>query len=584
MPFPRALPLLLAVTGVALTGGLAVKAGNRSPKLPTSSRGPRNIAFTPNGATALVTESDSGTLAVIERASGRLLKRIDLGEKGVEGITALSDSAALVASPLAGSVLRVDLASGNVASRLRLLGEPSEIVALGGKTAFVSVAALDQVVALSLPELTVRARIEVGRRPRALALTPDGRALLAAGLQDGTVSVIDTSTLKETRRLQLRGINLRDLAVSPDGRLAYVSGQVPAETRVTWVANDVWVNTLFRIDLSSGGAESAAEGRLDAPNFPCPDPDGVAVLPDGRVAMAFTGGDEAALVEASAGTPGYFDATVRARTALGAQPRGMTLSPDRRELWVAESVGSAIAVLDARTLQLRRQISLPAEGPADPSLKGRYLFANAGMTAGRQFTCNSCHPDGRPDGLTWQFVHVPDGVPERNTRSLQGGVSGTAPFRWSGRETEIGLFLQDEVEGLLHGHPQPAETLKELARHLDSLAHPPNPYRGAEDSLTEAAERGRTLFAGKAGCATCHSGERFGGSGKRAAVGTTADDLALDVPHLQGVYDTAPYLHDGRASSLETIFSKHNGFRKHGKAHELSASELADLLSYVRSL
>jgi cytochrome c peroxidase len=60
--------------------------------------------------------------------------------------------------------------------------------------------------------------------------------------------------------------------------------------------------------------------------------------------------------------------------------------------------------------------------------------------------------------------------------------------------------------------------------------------------------------------------------------------MALDVPHLSGVYDTDPYLHDGRAKTLEEIFARHNAANLHGKAHELTAVEMEDLLAYVREL
>jgi cytochrome c peroxidase len=58
----------------------------------------------------------------------------------------------------------------------------------------------------------------------------------------------------------------------------------------------------------------------------------------------------------------------------------------------------------------------------------------------------------------------------------------------------------------------------------------------------------------------------------------------LDVPHLSGVFDTYPYLHDGRAPTLESIFTGHNSSKLHGRAHELDAAELKDLLEYVRQL
>jgi hypothetical protein len=56
------------------------------------------------------------------------------------------------------------------------------------------------------------------------------------------------------------------------------------------------------------------------------------------------------------------------------------------------------------------------------------------------------------------------------------------------------------------------------------------------------------------------------------------------VPHRTGAFDTYPYLHDGRATTLEEIFDRHNTGMKHGKAHELSPEELRDVLQYVREL
>ena len=44
----------------------------------------------------------------------------------------------------------------------------------------------------------------------------------------------------------------------------------------------------------------------------------------------------------------------------------------------------------------------------------------------------------------------------------------------------------------------------------------------------------------------------------------------------------APYLHDGRAATLEEIFTKHNLSGLHGQAADLSPAELADLVEYLR--
>jgi cytochrome c peroxidase len=226
-------------------------------------------------------------------------------------------------------------------------------------------------------------------------------------------------------------------------------------------------------------------------------------------------------------------------------------------------------------------------GPAsrvDPSLEGQYLFNNAGLTADHRFTCASCHPDGGSDGLTWSFVHVKDGLPRRNSRDLRAGIAKTAPFRWSGFDAHLPDFVESEVTGLLRG-PKPTSAQTEaLLRALDAMSLPPNPYRTVNGELTESGKRGAVLFAGKAGCVTCHSGPLSGGTGLKEWIGTTAAGQPLDVPHLRGVYDSAPYLHDGRAATLEEVFTTHNADRRHGNAAALSGEELADVLRYVREL
>jgi hypothetical protein len=75
-----------------------------------------------------------------------------------------------------------------------------------------------------------------------------------------------------------------------------------------------------------------------------------------------------------------------------------------------------------------------------------------------------------------------------------------------------------------------------------------------------------------------------GGTGRKGWVGTTPEGRFLDAPHLAGAWASAPYLHDGRAPTLEAIFRQHNSSGRHGLAHELTSEELQQVLAYVREL
>jgi cytochrome c peroxidase len=251
---------------------------------------------------------------------------------------------------------------------------------------------------------------------------------------------------------------------------------------------------------------------------------------------------------------------------------------------VADELASAITVLDSGSLAVKKTIDLGPSPQRDFRIYGRFLFNNAGLTKGGRFTCNSCHPDGGTDGQNWQFAHVPDKVERRNTKDLRGELTVTAPYRWSGHGRELEEFIQDELTGLLGARPQPHDVLHSFWNLFSHLPEPENPYREANGAMTASARRGKALFDGKAGCGGCHEGEQRGGTGRKAWVGTIAAGLQLDVPHLHGVNGAAPYLHDGRAASLEDVFGAADPEKRHGRTRELKPGEMADLLRYVREL
>jgi DNA-binding beta-propeller fold protein YncE len=538
-----------------------------------ATRGPVRVAFTPDSGRALVTESDTGTLAVLDAASGRILHRFETA--GLQPCAvAVAGETAVVLNRLSGSVVALDLDTGQRTAFLRLLGEPTEIaVSADGRRAFVSIAQRNEVGVLALPSLALLKRIPVGRRPEALALTPDGRTLAVASFQGGDVRLIDTARLTETRRILTGAVNLRGLAVDEGGRRLWVTGQVPGSDHPTADPRTVWSNVVCSLDVRTG---ACVRVPLDTADRGAPDPSGVVSLPEGGAAVTLSGSDEVLVLDSHG-------ATVE-RLAVGAHPRGIAARPGVPELWVAGELDSTLTVLGTVADRPVRRVELGYPEKPDLRVEGRYLFGSAALTAGGRFTCGSCHPDGRADGQTWQFVHVSDGLRRRNTRSVRGGVTLTGPFRWSGDTQDVEVFFQEEIVGLLRGPRQPHPPLHALWNLVDQFPLPPNPFRAPNGRFTAEARRGKLLFEGKAGCGGCHSGEYYGGTGRKAWVGTTPAGLPLDVPHLAGACDTPPYLHDGRAATLEMVLTRCDPGRRHGKAHRLNAGQLKDLVEFVREL
>ena len=58
----------------------------------------------------------------------------------------------------------------------------------------------------------------------------------------------------------------------------------------------------------------------------------------------------------------------------------------------------------------------------------------------------------------------------------------------------------------------------------------------------------------------------------------------LDVPHLNNIYETAPFLHDGQAETLEEIWTTFNDEDKHGFVNDMTKDQLNDLVEYIKCL
>ncbi len=136
--------------------------------------------------------------------------------------------------------------------------------------------------------------------------------------------------------------------------------------------------------------------------------------------------------------------------------------------------------------------------------------------------------------------------------------------------------------------------LPELLQYQLSLAPPPAP---AGSFNVAAAERGSALFAGKAGCATCHKPPTFtdvsSGPDPNVPVLHDPNEVGTDPRYaarsatkqyrtspLRGIWQHPPYFHDGSAATLMDVVEH---YRRRFKLN-LSAPERADLVEFLKSL
>jgi cytochrome c peroxidase len=87
-------------------------------------------------------------------------------------------------------------------------------------------------------------------------------------------------------------------------------------------------------------------------------------------------------------------------------------------------------------------------------------------------------------------------------------------------------------------------------------------------------------------CNVCHSGPYFTNRTK-VDVGTRSPldtHGTFDVPHLNNIYETPPYLHDGRSDTLEEIWTVFNPYDQHGVTNDMTKDQLNDLIEYLKTL
>jgi cytochrome c peroxidase len=276
--------------------------------------------------------------------------------------------------------------------------------------------------------------------------------------------------------------------------------------------------------------------------------------------------------------------------------------------------------------------------PAKVAL-GKLLFFDKRLSKDFTSSCETCHaPEkGYSDGKPLS-QKVGGAANTRHTPSLYN-VGYQKAFAWDGRsdtlEKEItaqwtGQMGADlptiaasiakipgyvpQFQAVFGGEPTPETIVKAIAAYVRTLRAGNSPWdryeKGEKRAVDEAAVRGAELFKGKAGCAQCHApplyaDDAFHNCGVgydkadpdpgRGKVGEGDEKLlgAFKTPSLRSATTHPPYLHDGRALSLEQavdfmlaggVKEKNKGLDPKLKPVKLTSKEKEDLLAFLKAL
>ncbi len=483
------------------------------------------------------------------------------------------------------------------------------VISADGRLAYVAVGASNEVVRVDLAGRKITGRVEVGREPRGLAITPDGSRLVVGNARGKSVSVVDLGRFAVERTLPVEADNLRQIAVSPDGHYAYVAAMNNRGFATTLNNIDKgWVLGQRVVRVTLDGSEPAESLSLDPLGDAAGDAHGLALAEGGKLLAVSCGGTHEVMlfVEDESRCPGGAGSAATSieaglqrdrsrfrRVPLGGRPTELAFAPDgkyplRRELpgqrdpgrrrsfglarpgrsrWAAQRLPRwSVGARPCSTTPTDRPTTGIAATPAIPTAIPAASISTPSTTAGRTSrpatsgAARRCRPSAgsprpAPGPGTAGRPRLDDAMVESFTKSMQGKAPTKA-----------------EVEALV--------------AYLGTLEFPRNPHREADGGLTPAAKRGEALFrSSKTNCSSCHSGPEFT-DGKRHDVGLNERGDVYkghNPPSLRGVYDKDPYLHDGRAKTLRDALTGDHAPENVG-GEPISETELDDLIAYLKSL
>lgn len=589
---------------------------------------PFNIAVTDDGNRLFVVAQDTDELLIVDTESSSVMQKLKVGVHPHSVILNKKNTIAYVSNQWSDNVSVIDITLSKVIDTIKTGNGPSGLTlsADGALLQVVNTYGSDvSIIDLSTKEEMKRLR--TGSDPTGTALSPDGKRLYVTSRRAritpygeplvSDLTQINGTTLRVEKHQDIEEAHMMEnIAFTPSGDLAMMTLIRPKNQIPSVQVEGGWMMT-----HGIGIIEQNEKGRivqllLDEPNAYYSDPFDIVISPDGKKAFVSNAGVDCISVISVDSirailkeTPkeqlknisnnlGLSSRFVIKRVRTGANPKGLALSADGKKLYISEQLEDRIGVLNTESLQMESAIDLGGPRRITVARQGRRLFNNARHTFQNQYACYTCHPDNHEDGLIYNMAGKDMGRNLTNTQSLRE-IGDTPPFKWNGKNQTI--YKQDGMRFstvLTRTEQFSYDDLDAITAYIKrGIKYPPNLMYNPHGKLTESQLRGKELFIrtkDNSGtvipennrCNTCHPAPLYTNL-KTADVSTLAmsdDSILFDTPHLNNIYASAPYLHDGRAVTLEEIWTIYGEDDKHGYVNDMTKMQLNDLMDYLKSI
>ncbi|NMC36985.1 MAG: beta-propeller fold lactonase family protein [Bacteroidales bacterium] len=589
---------------------------------------PFNLALSGDGKTLYVIAEEANTLLVVDTDKRKVNHKVRVGNRPHTVILDKEEKYAYVSNQWADNIFVIDLKEICVIDTLKTGHGPAGLaMSSDGKFIYVVNSYSNDVSVIKLSTGKEWKRLSAGNNPTGICMSPDGSRLYITSRRANLVpygepvvcelTVIDDhAQIVSSREDMNSAYMLENIDFTPDGEFAVIPLIRPKN-----LVPSIQVERGFMMTNGMAVIEQKPGGRiiqllLDEPNEYFADPFDIAITPDGKRAFvshagvnrisvvdldslrAFIGGIPNDKLEYYSNHLGISSRYVIKRIVTGANPKGMVISPDGKNLYVAEHLEDRIAVISTESLEKINTIDLGGPRRVTVARHGRKILNNAKGTFQTQYSCYTCHPDVHEDGLVYNMASKDMGRNLANTQSLRD-IGDTPPFKWNGKNQTI--YKQDGMRFstvLTRNEPFSYKELDALVAYIvTGVPYPPNLLYNPTGELNAMQLRGKALFERthdnlgreipeKNRCITCHpppyfTNKNFEDVGSLLA---SDDSMLFDTPHLNNIYASPPYLHHGLALSLEEIWTKYAEEDTHGAVNDFTKIQLNELIEYLRSL
>ena len=594
-------------------------------------KGPTHAVLTKDGKTLYVAQFDASKISQIDTATLTVVREFDVAPTLTAVILSHDETKFLTTSvspPANGFVSVIDIASGAVEAVIPVGYCPEALVLHpDGKTLYVANRFSTDVSIVDMTEKKEIRRIKTIREPISLDITPDGKTVYVANFlpldpSDGydvatEITWIDTATLEQGNIRLLNGcVSLHQVKVSPDGKYLFATNNLARYQMPTTQLERGWINTNALAIIDAENRKRINVVLLDDIDLGAANPWGVSMTPDGKtLIVSHSGTHEVSVIDAEglfkkllsipveegveqgqrAGNRGSYATAsavdvpndlaflvgLRKRVKLsGNGPRYMAVTNERA--YVPMYFSDTVAVVNLETKKQAGEAVLNANFELSQERYGHQVFYDATACFQQWLSCTTCHPYTRMDGLNWDLMNDGLGNP-KNAKSMLF-AHFTPPAMITGIRADAETGVRSGFKHILFS-VRPEKDPAAVDVYLKNMKALPSPYL-VNGELSEKAIRGKEIFS-RVKCDVCHPADWYYTDMQMHDVDTENPydrRRDFDTPTLNEVWRTAPYLHDGRYTTMQQLIKEGKHGKQKGDVEGLTDEEIEELSEFVLSM